>query len=200
MTSTSGKVLAAAAIAGGLAMGLSAPAAAQNTGDSVAALSAEARGIIGKFAAKLKGELSDALKSGGPEKAIEVCHTAAPAIAKDASAKGWTVRRTSLKLRNPDNAPDAWEREALAYFDAERAKGADPATLERASITQTGGRKTFRFMKAIPVAAKPCLTCHGTNIKDAVTARLTELYPKDQATGYKEGDIRGAFSLSKPIE
>jgi hypothetical protein len=166
----------------------------------VAALSAEARGMIGKFAKKLKGELSGALKAGGPTKAIEVCRTAAPAIAKDASGNGWTVRRTSLKLRNPDNAPDAWEKEALAYFDAENAKGADPAKLERAAITEMNGRKTFRFMKAIPTATKPCLACHGTDIKDAVKARLSESYPKDQATGYKQGEIRGAFSLSKPIE
>lgn len=44
-----------------------------------------------------------------------------------------------------------------------------------------------------------CLTCHGTDISPAVTAKLKELYPKDIATGYKEGDIRGAFVAVKQL-
>ncbi len=36
-------------------------------------------------------------------------------------------------------------------------------------------------------------------MKEPVKAKLAELYPDDRATGYKEGDIRGAFTLSKPL-
>jgi hypothetical protein len=53
-------------------------------------------------------------------------------------------------------------------------------------------------MKAIPTA-KVCLACHGSAITPEVTAALDEAYPQDQARGYAEGDIRGAFSLSKPL-
>ncbi|MGO9473894.1 MAG: DUF3365 domain-containing protein [Rhodomicrobium sp.] len=31
-------------------------------------------------------------------------------------------------------------------------------------------------------------------------AKLAELYPNDQAIGFKVGDIRGAFTLSKPVQ
>jgi hypothetical protein len=36
---------------------------------------------------------------------------------------------------------------------------------------------------------------------DTVTkTRLETLYPHDQAMGYKEGDIRGAFSITQPLK
>ena len=163
------------------------------------ALAAQARGIAAKFADKLKGELVAAMKADGPVKAIEVCNVAAPAIEGEASTDGWTVKRTSLKLRNAKAAPDAWEKQTLEFFEAEKAKGADAAKLERAEIADVGGVSTFRYMKAIPTA-EPCLTCHGGNVAEPVKAKLAELYPQDQATGYQAGDIRGAFTISKPLK
>jgi hypothetical protein len=41
-----------------------------------------------------------------------------------------------------------------------------------------------------------CLGCHGKNIAPEVQAKLDELYPEDQATGFSEGDLRGAFVIS----
>ena len=58
--------------------------------------------------------------------------------------------------------------------------------------------KEFRFMKAIPPGAV-CLKCHGTDLSPEVTAKMTELYPQDKATGYKEGDLRGAFVVVKQL-
>ncbi len=159
----------------------------------------QARAISAAFAGKLKGELVGAMKVDGPVKAIEVCNVAAPAIAADASANGWAVARTSLKTRNPKNAPDAWEKRVLEEFDAAKSKGAEAAKLEHFEVVEKNGARTFRFMKAIPVA-EPCLTCHGEAVKEPVKARLAELYPDDRATGYKLGDIRGAFTLSKPLQ
>lgn len=46
----------------------------------------------------------------------------------------------------------------------------------------------------IPKGA-PCLMCHGEHIEPAVHARIGGRYPGDEATGYKEGDLRGAFSV-----
>ena len=162
------------------------------------ALATQARGIAAKFADKLKGELMTAMKADGPVKAIEVCNVAAPAIAGEVSTDGWTVKRTSLKPRSAKATPDAWEKQTLEFFEAEKAKGADAAKLERAEISDVGGVPTFRYMKAIPTA-EPCLTCHGSNVAEPVKAKLAGLYPQDQATGYKAGDIRGAFTISKPL-
>lgn len=50
------------------------------------------------------------------------------------------------------------------------------------------------MMKAIPTQAL-CLGCHGDNLNEDVKAELKLRYPSDQDVGFKEGDIRGAFSL-----
>ncbi len=164
-------------------------------------LDAEARGLVKSFFKALKGELVGALESGGPVEAIAVCNERAPALAEETAAdSGWRVARTSLKLRNPDNAPDAWESAVLRNFDARAAGGEDPAMIEFSAVVEQQGQRTFRYMKAIPTAEKPCLACHGKEIAPKVAARLAELYPEDAATGYSAGEIRGAFTLSRPLD
>jgi hypothetical protein len=160
---------------------------------------AASRAAVKEFAASLQGELGAAIKAGGPVNAIEVCNTKAPAIAADISKRqGWKVARTSLKLRNPKNAPDAWEAKVLKEFEARKAKGEDPAQMEYSEMIV--GKHEFRYMKAIAIPANaPCLICHGEKIDPAVGARLKTLYPQDQATGYKQGDMRGAFTITQPM-
>ncbi len=162
-------------------------------------LVAEARALAVRFQQSLQTELSAAMKDGGPVAAIAVCRTKAPLLASELSTgSGWSVRRTALKVRNPGNAPDAWETATLEEFAARLAKGADPASLERSEVVEIGGKKTFRFMKAIRTA-EPCLGCHGTSLKPDVAAKIRELYPDDRATGFSAGELRGAFSFSRPL-
>ncbi len=161
---------------------------------------AQSRELIKGFAQRLQGELKAAMAAGGPERAIPVCHTAAPAITRDKAAeKGWSVGRTALKLRNPANAPDPWERSVLEAFQEQLAQGADPATLERYETTMQNGRRVFRYMKAIPTQ-KACLTCHGPDVKASLRKQITELYPQDQAVGFQLGELRGAFTIVQPLE
>ena len=159
----------------------------------------QSRALSKDYAKRLKGTLLEAIEAGGPEAAIAVCNTAAPAIAQDAAqASGWSLGRTALKVRNPDNAPDAWEREILLRFQDQAAQGADMASLEHYETATKDGKPVFRYMKAIPTQA-PCLTCHGSNLSPSVTAKIAELYPEDQATGFAMGDLRGAFTIVQPL-
>ncbi len=57
----------------------------------------------------------------------------------------------------------------------------------------------FRFAKAIKVAPV-CLNCHGQTIAPEVKQALNEHYPNDLATGYRLGDLRGIFSITKTLE
>ncbi len=156
------------------------------------------RQAAGDFAEKLRGELIAALKAGGPAGAIGVCKEAAPAIAETVSeARGVVLRRTSLKTRNPANAPDEWELATLKAFLARKAAGEDIARLEAWRLEGEGADARLRFMKAIPTA-EMCLQCHGTAIAPEVKAALAESYPQDRATGFSAGDIRGAFSITAP--
>jgi len=160
----------------------------------------EGRKIIGSFAKDLLVELQGALAKDGAVAAIAVCNTAAPGIARKASEiSGWKVGRTSLKVRNEKNAPDAWERRALEDFLAKAGQGADVGKLEHSEIVSEGGARTLRFIKAIPVG-EPCLTCHGAEVAPEVKAAIVKHYPNDQATGFRLGGLRGAFTLSRRLD
>jgi len=159
----------------------------------------EAQAIVKDFFTRLKAELQDAMKAGGPVHAIFVCRDRAPAIAQELSdATGWQVGRTSLKLRNPAlNAPDGWEEHVLLEFEQRKTAGEDVRKMTRSEVVEGDEGSRYRFMKAIPTG-EVCLVCHGETISPDIAAAIDEAYPEDQAKGFALGDIRGAFTLSKP--
>ncbi|MEQ8824893.1 MAG: DUF3365 domain-containing protein [Filomicrobium sp.] len=188
-------------------LAVTAPALAEDTKTTAQAttdttlqsLSKEAKLAIKGFAGNLKKELVGAMKSGGPQKALEVCKTVAPSIAASHSeTTKLQIARTALKVRNPDNAPDDYERKVLEQFIADIAAGKDAKKLHKAEIVEQDGAKVFRFTKAIPTM-QVCLRCHGSNIDPQLKSKIDELYPKDQATGFKEGELRGIFTISKKL-
>ncbi|MDD3519555.1 MAG: DUF3365 domain-containing protein [Chromatiales bacterium] len=159
----------------------------------------EARAAIQEFAKSLQGELGAAMKAGGPTQAIEVCNTRAPEIAADMSKqKGMNIARTSLKTRNAKNKPDAWEQKVLESFEQRKAAGEDVAKIDHFEVVTNDGKQEFRYMKAIPTG-EVCLKCHGTEIDPAVIGKLDGLYPQDTARGFKQGDIRGAFTIRQSM-
>ena len=169
--------------------------------DDNAARVEASRNAVKELQGTLVTELQAAMKAGGPVNAIGVCNKRASAIAADISRKhGWKIGRTSLKYRNPKNAPDAWETQVLQDFEKRKAAGEDPAKLEHYAVVEQDGKQVFRYMKALPIPeGAPCLACHGQKLDPAVAAKLKELYPKDQATGFKTGDLRGAVTITQPL-
>ena len=162
---------------------------------------ADARKVAVMVPPKLLAVLTEQVGKVGPEGAIAVCRDEAPKMAKAASEQtGWSIRRVSLRNRNPKAVPDAWERAALEDFDRRAASGESPATLEKAEIVADGERKAYRYVKALP-AQEFCLQCHGTpdRVTPAVQQRLKALYPDDKAVGYRAGEIRGAITIRKPV-
>jgi hypothetical protein len=160
-----------------------------------------ARQTVQRFKDRLKGELVAAIRSEGAANAISLCQTIAPDISTELTdASGFEVLRTSLKLRNPENAPGPWELEVLKSFQDKVATGADPDKLEYyAEVVTPEGDHLLRYMRGIQVG-EICLSCHGSDIKPDVKAEITRYYPDDKATGYRLGELRGAFSLVKLIE
>lgn len=169
--------------------------------DDKQALMAEGKTLIRDFGGALKAELQAALQEGGPVKAIEICQLRAPAIARGISEdSGWRVARSSHRLRNPNNTPDAYTAAAIEEFLTRQAAGEAAADLVKAEIVTEQGSRVFRMVKAIPTGAL-CLNCHGgSEVKPEVVAALAERYPDDRARGFGEGDMRGVFSLKKPLE
>lgn len=161
-------------------------------------LQQEAKGVIKQLATTLGGELKKAKKSGGATAAITVCNTKAGPLTELVNSESeWEISRTSLKLRNLENAPDDWEKAVLESFEKKANIGANLEILAFSQvIVDDEGRKVFRMMKAIPVGEQ-CLACHGSKIKPELSDHLDKLYPEDQAKGFSQGDLRGAFSLKK---
>ena len=161
----------------------------------------EARKVAGSVPPKLVAVLTEEIGKSGPEGAILVCRDKAPQLAKAASDEtGWSVRRVSLRNRNPRAVPDGWERAALEDFDRRAASGESATTLEKAEIVTEGGKQSYRYMRALPTQSL-CLNCHGSpeQLTPAVLEKLKALYPDDKAVGYRPGDIRGAMTIRKPV-
>lgn len=157
-------------------------------------LSQQAKEKIKLFANDLKKTLKQGLKAQGPVAAIELCHSQAPNISEAHSMNGWSLSRTSLKTRNTNNTANEWQVGILQSFEDKKLAGIPVKALE-ASLVR-GDR--FYFIKAMPTAPL-CTTCHGAELSANVKTRLAELYPSDQAVGFRAGDIRGAFIVSKRI-
>lgn len=165
-----------------------------------AALVEEGKGLMKQFGGALKAELMAAVKAKGAPHAIAVCNVKAPEIAKKVSAdSGWTVARSSHKLRNPKNAPDSYTAAAIDEFLKRQAAGEKAADIAKAEIVEENGQKMFRLVKAIPTG-ELCLNCHGgENVKAPVVEALATLYPDDMARGFNVGEMRGVFTLTKPL-
>ncbi|PHQ24182.1 hypothetical protein CLH62_14725 [Marinobacter guineae] len=173
---------------------LSMPAMAQPPEQPTEELVAQARSMVKAFGGSLKQALQAAIKEGGLTNGIGVCNTVAPEIAANNSDEEWTISRTSLKVRNPENAPTDWQEIQLLAMDKQPVKNGKP--VEVWQVSEASGQPAFQYMSAIPTQ-KLCLGCHGKSIDPAVKARLAELYPEDKATGFSEGDLRGAFVVTR---
>lgn len=134
-----------------------------------------------------KKDLKQALQAGmqnGPIEAISACRIQAREIAENLSVGGVTVGRSSHRLRNPANIAPDWVTPILDGYVS------DPASRSPQSTELAGGRVGY----VEPIMIQPmCLACHGETIAPELQAKLAELYPEDQATGFGEGDLRGVF-------
>ncbi len=152
----------------------------------------------GALAQGLVGRLSAALDEGGPAYAVEFCSQEAIPLTRSIEAEmenGLELKRTTLRWRNPDNAPDPWEEAALQYMQEleETEEGAPEA------ITGPGPDGTLRYYRTLRTGPQ-CLACHGGEADlDPEAARLiADAYPEDQATGYTEGEFRGLIRVQIP--
>jgi len=148
----------------------------------------------------LREKVKASMAEVGPSGTVAVCYYQAQALAGEVSAnEGVTVRRTSLRIRNPRNAPDPYEKQLLARLETLHREGNLPAEVFEEQVTD--GRRVYRYAK--PLLVEPmCLTCHGRGeeIPEGVRRELEVRYPDDAATGYRPGDLRGIVSVIIPKE
>lgn len=134
--------------------------------------------------AALMGSLEE-----GPAHSIHVCRERAPQIAAALSVDGVEMGRTSHRLRNPANAPAAWVEPLLAGYVE------DPEQVEPRAVYLRDGR--IGYVEPIRVIHL-CVSCHGPSVEPELLAEVRSLYPEDQATGFRVGDLRGLFWVTLP--
>lgn len=142
----------------------------------------------------LRTRLVEEMKTGGPIRAVRVCAEVAQKISDEQASEGLSIRRVTLKVRNPADTPDPWEAEKLRAMQELHRDG--KLGLEQWAIQELGGKRSYRYLRPILVA-EMCLSCHGPreSIDPQVRAVLDAAYPDDAAVGYKTGDFRGAISV-----
>jgi hypothetical protein len=158
----------------------------------LAAGAAAAGAAIQKLQQQLVARLTAELQRGGPVGAVGVCRAEAEAItAEVARTSGIAVGRTSHRLRNPRNTPPPWVRAEVA------AAAGKQATDVQARVFDLGDR--VGLLRPIPTMAL-CTTCHGApeQMAPELLATLRTAYPDDQATGFREGDLRGFVWAEAP--
>lgn len=190
-------------VAAALAVGASAVAQSAATVDAavLGPKLAAAREATHRHAEELRVNLFQALKAGGAKAAVGACTSIAPEIdGKITESSGFEIGRTALKIRNPENAPDAWEKAQLEQFVKKLGAGADYKALEAYDVSTTAeGQKLFRYMRPI-MMREPCLACHGPSVAQDIKAEIARTYNDDKAVGFNLGELRGAFTLVQVIE
>lgn len=148
-----------------------------------------------------KALLEAELQAKGAAGALGSCSRVALDLARAHEKEGWRVRRVSDRLRNPADAPDGWERRQLARFAAEHRREPLAPDAEAWEVVGGKGRRVLRYAKPVVIPGEVCLRCHGdaARFEAAVRDSLARLYPRDRATGYRVGDLRGAVSVSIPL-
>ena len=155
----------------------------------------KARQAADALTGELIATLGQELGAGGPVGAVKVCAEMAPQIAASHSGEGVTVRRVTLKVRNPQDTPDEYERGVLEELEAKLADGTLPKEVAEVVTDDAGSR--LRYLRPLVIKGT-CLSCHGDveSMEPELRTLLEERYPDDQAVGYKEGDLRGAVSVT----
>ena len=187
--------LALAAVAV-VAASCGAPKAPPLTPDEIEALETRADEEAKRLGETLVRELKAAIAAGGAVNAVNVCGDTAARVAKEIEATGVKMRRTSLRLRNAANAPDALERTVLERWARELPKVPESVV----EILDGASGREFRLVKPVFVQGI-CTDCHGKPeaLKEGVAAALAAKYPQDGATGFLEGELRGAISVRVPV-
>lgn len=133
-------------------------------------------------------KLSQKISEKGTPNAVEFCHENIGPIAKDAAGsyiQKYEFGRTSHKWRNEKNIPKPWMESYVSKY-----RGKFKSEIQEGSLIHklnNGKRVYFEPLFIQPL----CLQCHGENIPPQVKEKISSLYPKDNATGFKVGEFRG---------
>ena len=136
-------------------------------------------------------ELNETFARGGPDLAIRSCHIDTTLTTHLLKREGIAAGRTSDRLRSPSNRAPKWSEEFIRTWAGRSARDVAGFAVDLGD----------RVGVLRPIAEREiCANCHGP--LDRLTPRVREVladrYPRDRATGFREGEIRGWFWVEMP--
>lgn len=145
----------------------------------------------------LAGHLIPAIREKGTEFALDFCNIQAyPLTDSMAVELQASVKRVSDQPRNPENTANETELEYIQKAKADLAASG--------SISPEVRHLDNKVIGYYPiVTSQLCMQCHGnpgSDITESTLAKIKQLYPEDQATGYAEGEIRGIWVVEMDIQ
>lgn len=139
-----------------------------------------------KLMTRLQGTLKSSIANVGSAGSIQICSEQAPQIAHTVFLEtGVRVGRATLKKRNHENRPPQWVSDWLRQTN----KDGSPPLAE-----DFRDEKNARYLRPIYIQ-QVCLKCHGSRQSMSLELRqkIRDIYPEDQATGYRLNDLRGVL-------
>jgi hypothetical protein len=166
---------------------------------SVSLLSRYGSKVIEDIGAMLVNETTKELATKETRQAVAELHLKGMELPKQVIGrpKVTAVKRTSLMLRNPENAPDGADMAALKKIRAQLIAGETPDKVLVQKIEIPGKPLEWRVYRPI-ATSKSCLACHGDPAKfsPGVKEALDHLYPEDKAVDYSAQDWRGVIRVT----
>jgi hypothetical protein len=166
---------------------------------SVSLLSRYGSKVIEDVGAMLVNETTKELATKETRQAVAELHLKGMELPKQVIGrpKVTAVKRTSLMLRNPENAPDGADMAALKRIRAQLIAGDAPDKVLVQKIEIPGKPLEWRVYRPI-ATSKSCLACHGDPAKfsPGVKEALDHLYPEDKAVDYSAQDWRGVIRVT----
>lgn len=145
----------------------------------------------------LGSNLMNAINEGGPVNALEFCKIqASPLTDSMATELQAHIKRVTDQPRNPNNTANQRQLEYINSAKMKLSSGEDV----KPEVNVVDGKITGYY----PIVTNQlCMQCHGSEsgqINDKTLAKIKELYPEDQATGYDTGELRGIWvvDMEKP--
>ncbi len=156
---------------------------------------------IGESSAKLLIDtlgknMKEHMAKGGAMDALKYCSDEAYPLTESINKKlqqGTSIKRISVKYRNPANAPKENEAKILESFESLQALN---VALPEYLVEKTA-EKTYKYYKPLTINNEVCLKCHGNIATDIDLKReVSKVYPLDKAFNYKMNDFRGAIVVT----
>lgn len=154
---------------------------------------------IDRIGGQLVSEVTRELAAKEPRLVVSIMHLKQLELPKPVPGQPsiTAIKRTSLLIRNPANAPDGADQAALNKIHKQLMADESVDKMLVQKIEQPGKPVEWRVYRPI-ASSQSCLACHGDpkTFQPGVKEALDQQYPEDKALDYAAQEWRGVLRVS----